>query len=520
MTVRVGRPGACTLAYSRMTDRERAPEREWQDSFASIAAAVALIALGGWLRLHDLPSMEFKNDEREALVLASQVGLAPATWPDRGMLSSGGVANAPLFTWIVAGLGQVSANPLAITAVIAVINTLCLLPLWRWALRRIGRTRAMLLLAIISVSPFAVLYSRKIWTQNLLLPGVLLILWGIEWLRTGKTWRGVIALTAAALVAGQLHQSGPIALALLPLALLIQWRVDRATHRAVAAPSRPTPLECGVLAIVIALNAFFWFPYLRYLATLPVETITNRVRADAFGPFLLWHIGGQIAPSDLFHFFAWDRDDFLDGLTRYWSYRASMILGTPLFAYGLWRWLRAPTALPVIGIWWILVIVAFMLARITTHTFYTLILAPAPAFLAAGGFDPPALPALIRRVLSVWRIAYVVALLSLTVTMQRWISDRGGATPDYGISYRVRYDQARNIVALLSGRQQDPFARGFTTNPEPGPPLNCDAPPPEVRWLVGNVADADVHVPDQLRICERWIRRDDGLRYQWQLQMR
>jgi hypothetical protein len=489
-------------------------------SLGYAAAALALVVVGGWLRLHDLPSMEFKFDEQNALVLASEIGWSRSTWPNHGMLSSGGVGNAPLFTWIVAAMRRITPDPIGVTAAIAAINTLCLLPLWLWALRRMDHTRALLLLAAVSVSPFAVFYSRKIWTQDLLLPGVLLILWGIEWLRDGRTWRGVIALAGATLVAGQLHQSGPIALVLLPLAMAIQWRIDRGAQRVAWRLSWPTKTESVVLTMVVALNLLFWLPYLGYLATVPAATFLNRPEPAALRPFLLQHLGGQVAPSDLLYFFEWDRMDFLGDPTRLVIYRATLVLGIPLFAYGVWRWLRSPGSLPVIAIWWGLVIVAFMLTRIPVRPFYTLILAPAPAFLAAGGFDPPNLGRLVEWLLRAWRIAYVVALLLLTVLTQRWISERGGATPDYGITYEVRRGQARNIVASISGRQQDGFARGFTMNPEPGAPLNCDAPPPEVHWLVASIGPPGVRIPEGLQLCERWMQDGGRMKYQWRIQTR
>jgi hypothetical protein len=82
-------------------------------------------------------------------------------------------------------------DPLAVTGAIALINALFLYPLWRWARRRVDESRAFLTLAVCAVSPFAVIFSRKIWTQDLLLPGVLALLWGVEWLRSGRPWLGI-----------------------------------------------------------------------------------------------------------------------------------------------------------------------------------------------------------------------------------------------------------------------------------------------------------------------------------------
>ena len=189
------------------------PPRYWT------ACAVVTILAGAWLRLYDLAAMEFKGDEQEGLNLAmrllnDQPWLSGLPFPTHGMVSSSVVHNPPLYTWIIAALWAPTQDPVAVARLIALINVLCLFPLWLWARRRMDEPRALLTLALCAVSPFAVIFSRKIWPVDLLLPGVLAVLWGIEWVRGPKPWRGVILLLLAVLVAGQLHLSAPIALAL------------------------------------------------------------------------------------------------------------------------------------------------------------------------------------------------------------------------------------------------------------------------------------------------------------------
>ena len=117
-------------------------------------------------------------------------------------------------------------------------------------------------------------------------------------------------------------------------------------------------------------------------------------------------------PFDLFYFFAPHRDEFLTGALRSAFYYASVALGAPLYVYGLWRWLRSPLSLPVLGLWWAGVIAVFTLARIPAQPWYPLMLAPLPAVLAAGAFDGTlSLVAWMRRVLFGWRVAYVAAML-------------------------------------------------------------------------------------------------------------
>jgi len=112
-----------------------------------------------------------------------------------------------------------------------------------------------------------------------------------------------------------------------------------------------------------------------------------RPRLDVVRPFLLRKVEAQVMPFDLFYFFAPHRDEFLKGALRSAFYYASVALGAPLYVYGLWRWLRSPSSLPVVGLWWAGVIAAFTLARIPAQPWYPLMLAPLPAVLAAGAFD-------------------------------------------------------------------------------------------------------------------------------------
>ena len=104
--------------------------------------------------------------------------------------------------------------------------------------------------------------------------------------------------------------------------------------------------------------------------------------------------------------------------------------------YGAWGWLRRPWSLPVLGIWWLMVIAVFALTRILTQPYYALILAPITALLPAGAFDRPMQAPWLTRALGVIRIAYVLALLVLSATTVSWLSDRGGAAGEYGIAYQ------------------------------------------------------------------------------------
>lgn len=468
--------------------------------------------------------MEFKGDEQEGLTLAMRL-LADRPWssglpfPTHGMVSSNaGVHNPPLYTWIIAAFWAPTRDPVAVARLIAIVNVICLYPLWLWARRRMDEPRALLTLALCAVSPFAVIFSRKIWPVDLLLPGVVAVLWAVEWVRGRRPWRGVVLLLLAALVAGQLHLSAPIALALLPIALVIQSAADRRRGEPGLRFPKPTGWELSALALAIGLNLFFWLPYVSYFLGLPPGQLDDRPRLDVVRPFLLRKVEAQVMPFDLFYFFEPHRLDFLKSPVRAMFYYASVILGAPLFVYGLWRWVRSPLSLPVLGLWWAGVIVAFSLARIPAQPWYPLILAPLPAVLVAGAFDGKLTRAWLKRLLFGWRVAYVIAMLGLTVVTGAWLTGRGGAAGDYGVAYRIKVEQAKDVLARLQSGEQPvsdppkPLAKADNSS------LTCAELPVEVNWLVNAIDPVHPEIPPGLRLCDGWIEQNGQLVYHWRIQ--
>ena len=488
----------------------------------TVWAAIALLVLGALLRLHGLWAMEFKGDEQEALTLGTRLleehpWSSSKPWPTHGMLSSYNVANAPLFTWIVAAAWALTRHPVGVAQLVALTNAVCLFPLWLWARRRMDEYRALVTLALSAVSPFAVIFSRKIWTQDLLLPGVLAVLWGVEWLRGERPWRGIALLGVAVLVLGQLHQSGAIALLLLPIGIGVQFLIERRRGVPGIRLVRPSIGETVALAIAIALNLFFWLPYLEYLLQLPPETFANRPKLDIFTVALLRKVAAQVMPVDLFYFFDPHRGDFLRGELRSVFYYGSVGLGAPLFVYGSWRWLWSPLSVPVFGVWWWCVIGVFTLARIPSYPFYVLTLAPLSAVLAAGAFDGPMPRAWMARLLAAWRLTYVAALLGLTIVTEAWLAGRGGAAGDYGVIYVIREAQAKAVVSRLESRRPEHFYELGEVRQGESLPLGCGAFPVEVNWVVRWMDAKHREVPQTLTLCDDWIEQEGRLVYRWTL---
>jgi hypothetical protein len=386
---------------------------------------------------------------------------------------------------------------------IAIINVVTLYPLWRWARRRLDEFRALIVLAIVSVSPFFVLLSRKIWAPDVMLAGLLLVLWAVEWWQAGRPWRAAVLALLAVLVIGQLHQSGPIALALLPVAIFLQVAIDRYHGRPLMPWPRATRIELAAMAVAVALNVFFWWPYVAYFITIPAEVFRRRPTLDVISPELLRKIVLQMVPTDVFYFFDPHRFAFFEGDWRRWSYTAAVYSGTPLVIYGMWRWARRPWSLPVLGVWWLLIIAAFAVARIPAHLHYAMILAPITALLPAGAFDDARLPRWAVGALGITRVAYVIALAVLSASTVKWLADRHGAAGEYGVAYRIREQQARTLASGIG--------RVASASSE----LKCGPVPSEISWLADRIAPTRAR-DESVMLCDEWITVPGDLAYQWQ----
>ena len=135
--------------------------------------AVTIIA-AAFLRLYNLDYLEFKGDEAlnsfKALKMAEGIHL-----PLTSGMSSVGIHEPPLFMYLLAIPFLVTPNPVFATAFIAVLNVLGIVVCYFLVRKFYSERAALIAAALYAVNPWQVLFSRKIWTQNLLAPFVMLL---------------------------------------------------------------------------------------------------------------------------------------------------------------------------------------------------------------------------------------------------------------------------------------------------------------------------------------------------------
>jgi 4-amino-4-deoxy-L-arabinose transferase-like glycosyltransferase len=214
--------------------------------------AGTVLLLAGTLRMGWPAATEFKADEARlyalALDAATGVGL-----PLRGIGTSVGFPNFPLSVWLYALPLWVWPHPYSAVLFTGASNTLAVAACW-WLARRVFGAEAALLAALLyAASPWAIIYSRKLWAQNLL------ALFVMGWAASGllafweqrRSWLAAhIVLLAAAL---QLHYSAA-ALALPTLgALALSYKT----------------FDRRALLLGIGLSLGLMMPFFVYLATNP-----------------------------------------------------------------------------------------------------------------------------------------------------------------------------------------------------------------------------------------------------------
>ena len=168
---------------------------------------IFMIFAGIVLRLVFTSDMEWKDDEKIMFDLAHQSAYK-GEFPAIGMMSGGGVVNPGLSVAVFALIASFTNSPIAMVRVVQIMNIVAILLLLLFIIRSVPLTEKKTWLyatALASVSPMAVLYSRKIWAQDTLPLFVVLLIICIAY--RSKPIASFL-YGALAMIIGQIHMSG------------------------------------------------------------------------------------------------------------------------------------------------------------------------------------------------------------------------------------------------------------------------------------------------------------------------
>lgn len=373
--------------------------REW-----GLLAGVLLLA--GALRLLWPGLTEFKQDEAHLYALALDLAEFKAL-PLRGISNSVGLPNAPMSVYLFALPLFVWRSPLAATLFVGLLNTAAVALAYSVGRRYWGAPAALAAALLYAAAPWAVIYARKIWAQELLPPFVLGYVAAalLAFVEGRRRWVLVHLLLLAVVV--QIHISAA-ALGLLTLVLLIIYR-RRVSWRYVGyglAAALLTLAPLGVFALRQAGEVAAQFGDLAALLARP-STISPEALTLAGMVIAGMQVRGLAGP-EAFRAFEATVPDFTPLL---WLGGALCAAGA---AHAVWQFARrrapsvarspAAEAGLIVTLWLALPVLFFVRHSTPVYAHYFILLFPAPYLLAGA-----AVAAAAARWRAVWLAPLAVA---------------------------------------------------------------------------------------------------------------
>lgn len=175
-----GQPPNALPGSSAASTGRPATRGEGQPASAVVEAAALAVALavGAYLRLRDLDFAQFRVDDFTLWSLARRFAAQPAVLT-QGMDSSLGLANGPFQVYLLAPAALVSSHPLPAYFLVALLNVLGILLFWGFVRSYWGPRVAAVAALLFAVSPWAVVFSRRLLGNDLVAPFTVLLVWSL-----------------------------------------------------------------------------------------------------------------------------------------------------------------------------------------------------------------------------------------------------------------------------------------------------------------------------------------------------
>ena len=421
---------------------------------------VAAAARFSWLNL-----MEFKGDEAEACRLAlhalgySEPGVG-RFFPTEGLTSSIGVPNPPLFVYLMAVPLAIVRSPIAAASAVAAANVVAVGVCYVGGRRLFSPFVGVASAALLALSPWGIVFSRKIWAQDLLPLCTTLFVVELHALLVRRKPTAVFWLFVIAAAATQLHFSAWILVPILGAALVL---------------GRQT-IERRWLLLGLSFAALLYAPFLIDHAGAIYRATGHRVTHHAPGIVARFEAAVRFS----FAIVGGDKMSVLLGSQSALAAPISFVLG-PAAVVGLVAAFRSCKEQPLrqlrllLVLWCLLPLVALSILPVHDYIHYFIITLPLPFFGLAYLIERAASR---RRLLAGLALATCLAWFGfLDVRMFRTIIRDGGAPGDYGIAYRYKSEAVASMLTSAHGR---PFEIGVDRNLGPVRRLR------DIRFLIWN----------------------------------
>ncbi len=232
---------------------------------------IFVLLIAGVFRVAFMQYIEFKGDEALNLFLASRP-LFHHPFPPASQASSAGILNFPLLNYLLFPIAIFTLYPPTISLVIALLNVATVGAFFLLFSKYHDKLTGFLASCFLAVSPWAILYSRKIWAQDFLLPLSFPFFLSIYKILEGKQkyW---ILLGISSMLLIQIHQIAGI----IPLLVLL------ALYKRAFASWKFLLLGLGI-GLIPAIP-YFWYVLPHACITCQNTNLVNRLSFHTFLSF-------------------------------------------------------------------------------------------------------------------------------------------------------------------------------------------------------------------------------------------
>jgi len=387
------------------------------------------VLLAAYLRLYRLDVSEFKRDEAMWSMSALEMARGQ-TFPLLGPPSSIGVPHAPFSVYIISIPYHFSSDPLIASYFLALINLMTVVGVWKIGRDYGGPAAGWLAGFGYAVNFWAVTFSRKMWSPDLMPPLIVLTVFvGLRAFINGRRWAQWLYLPLL-VVALQIHYGSVV---LLPISL---WLIVTAPPSARRGTLAGLPLTFALLLPFMIGWAQSGLFDPRTLADALRGGTTGEERSTAWTPIGLDYARWMIAGSDLHALAGPERfEEFLVSIPDAYPLLDLIPVTVALLALLLLLRVRTMThkqarVAVVLLLWLALLPVVFSLNLFEPFSHYYIAMLPA-AFLVFGFGVTQLLRARSRIAVGIGTGA--AALLSLYIVLQIWL---GTALIDF-VSHRA-----------------------------------------------------------------------------------
>ena len=415
-----------------------------------------LMLLAAVLRLTYLDLVEFRPEHVAQLSLASRA--AHGDLPIVGPMSPLGIADPPLASYILAIPLLVSEDPRAAIAFAALLNVFAVGLLYRLCRRYYGGRVALPAAAFMSVSPWAVLFSRRLAPEALIIPlGVALLYALLIGLHDRDRWGWAASVVLLGLTLGATLMAAALGVVFISLLLFFPARV------------RWLYVLFGLCLVLMLFMPYFHHENITRMADLlgmarslvgqsPEPALGLSVVRSASDAVSGLRISSLMAPSEA----EFGRLAQVAGMPASWLFFACLpaLLFAWLQSWGKWKQ-RASGLVYAVPLIWLCVSLVVLAGQPTLHGYRALALLMAPSFVGMGVLVDKLVDATRGRLLGrIWWMSFLrmaiwlVCLLAVmggafTVVYTYGYVALHDASDRYGIPYR-HWRRIRSVVARVA----------------------------------------------------------------------